>query len=172
MSEDSVSRSTFVTVIAWLSIVGSGFMCLVGSLQNVMIHTLMTDMPSPPHELEEQSSMAHFFMNNMEVFFALILIYSIMLLISSVGLLRRKEWARITFVALLLLSLLWIVGSFVALVASHDSFLGPDVPGDEEFTQIINLIMYLNIGLSLVIAGLTGWIILKLCREPIRQEFS
>src|SRR5690242_17763652 len=105
MTEDR-NQSTFVTVVAWIFIVISGFGTVIAILQNVMVQTVFRDsgmaqaMQTPPPGTPPLS--AFMAMHLPWVFFAFLLI-STFTLISSVGLLKRRNWARLSFVGLMVL---------------------------------------------------------------------
>ena len=168
MSEPQVEKSAFVNVIAWLSIAGSALMSLIGVIQNILLYTVFPDFEA---EIPQINPTIDMIISNLDVFFGLFLVYSLFLLVASIGLLRRINWARVLFVALLVLSLVWMIGGF-AMVSGED--LMPNDPAlaiDEEFGSFFTMLTYANYALNALIFAVTLWLAVKLCREPILSEF-
>ena len=109
-------RSTFVTVIAWLFIVLSGFATLISILQNAM----MAMMPFDDHldrALRDSTfssaipPASQFLVSHFRTLLVVTLGACVVTLVASIGLLRRQNWARITFIVLLALSIAYMVAS-------------------------------------------------------------
>ena len=93
-------RSTFVTVLAWIFIVLAGFATIITSLQNVMIAVMF-----PTAQMEEAATQvkdlpgvpwfASWMFSYYQVFFLFFLVVSASMLTASIGLLKRKNWARV-----------------------------------------------------------------------------
>lgn len=99
-------------------------------------------------------------------------------LISSIGLLRRRNWARLVFVALLGLGVLYNVGAVFlqqSMMSSFDSSfpansgLGPD---SQQFAHMFAAMKVMMFVFELGFAALFCWIIVKLRSAPIRAEFT
>ena len=96
-------KSNFITITAWLFIIGTGFASFMAVMQNVMFHIMFKDedfsnAPVP----EEAPSIFRLFFENPQLFFIIFLIICIAMFVSSVGLLKRKNWARIVFICFLI----------------------------------------------------------------------
>ena len=169
-------KSTFVTVTAWIFIVLSGFMTLISIPQNIAIQFLFPkeEMVEAIQQSKDEGSMGtiHAAMfEYFEFFFLAFLIISLFTFIASVGLLNRKNWARIIFIILMSFGIVWNIGGTIFMFLIFDSFLpeGQDVPS--EFILFQNLITDFNILFVLAMSALFAWIIRKLTHAAIREEF-
>ena len=173
-------RSTFVTALAWIGIVFAGFGTFITALQNIMFQFLMPQLPIEQLMNENNSSvqvpeMAQFMFKYFDLIFLAAFLVSLFALIASIGLLKRKNWARIVFIALLALGIIWNLVSLVFQKAmTHDFPLPPDVP--EEFQSQMETMMTVmsiaSIIFVLIFTALFGWIIWKLRSPQIVKEFS
>ena len=88
----TTARSTFVTVLAWIFIVGGGFTTFISVLQNVMLTFFFpVDQMQTAKGAENMPALALFMLNHMRLFFAAFLILSLTVFVSSIGLLKRKN---------------------------------------------------------------------------------
>lgn len=120
------NRSTFVTVIAWIGIVIAGFSTFMTGLQNIIINLMMDERfdeafkTSEPETIDSMPSFAKFMFSNFELIFFLIFLLSLVALIASIGLLKRKNWARLTIIGVLGLGIAWNLGGLIF----QQSFMG------------------------------------------------
>lgn len=172
------ARSNFITVLAWIFIVLAGFITLISILQNIMISAM------PPFDkmqaqagnsAQKMPAFLSFMTNHMHLFFLAFLVVSGATLISAIGLLHRKNWARLTFVAILALGILWNVGGLIMQQAMFSSMstLPSNAPPDfsVEFDQITSVIRVFSIIFALGFCVLFGWLIKRLLSNSIRAEF-
>ena len=173
MPAQQSQRSTFITVLAWVFIVLAGLATLISALQNVLLSTMGAfDLPVKHGPLEEQAPAAVRFMaEHVRLFFLSFFGLSAFTLASSVGLLRRKNWARIAFVLILCLGIFWNVGGvlFQELAFPAAGVVAPDAPPGFQDAQGIMLVFTfaIAIGLSLLFA----WLIWRLLSTRVRAEF-
>lgn len=178
-TENSIAtRSTFVTVTAWIFIVLAGFTTFGALMQNLMVSLMFPteeivaavnrDPKAPP-------GMAIIF-GHLKLILFLFLALCITTLTSSIGLLRRREWARKTFIAVLVLGILWMIGGFALQYFMMSSV--NDMPGvshastDAQFGIMLKVIMGVGVLVSLFFVLLFGWIIKRLMSPEIRAEFA
>jgi hypothetical protein len=173
-------RSPFVTVLAWLGIIFFGFSSVIGLLQSLMFRTmfqpggpfdamLSDSLPGPqmPHEMK--FIFAHF-----QPFFLTYLACVVVGLVASIGLLHRRDWARMVFIALLAMNIAW---SLVALFAGQRLMSGMGLPPAGTFPNAPDLAGMMRIMrvfmtvLSLATSVVCGWLIARLVSKPIRAEF-
>ena len=100
------SKSTFVTALAWIGIVFSGFGTFITIVQNIMLKFLMPKLPIEQLMNEHNNSVqvpetARFMFQHFDLFFLAMFLASLFVLIASIGLLKRKNWARVAFIAIL-----------------------------------------------------------------------
>src|SRR5215813_11094043 len=99
------TRSTFVTVLAWIFIVLSSFATLVSILQNIMIALVFpaAEMQAAATQAKSHPGVpwiASWMFEHFQVFFLFFFVMAAISLAASIGLLKRKNWARLLFVSL------------------------------------------------------------------------
>jgi hypothetical protein len=176
-------RSIFVNVVGWIFTSLAGLATLMSLLQNLMFQLVfplamqqqMAAQPLPPNMPAPMGWM----LVHMIWFFRAFLLLSIIMLIASIGLLLRHNWARRLFIGLLsffiiyhLLGLAlqwWFMDSIQQMMIvppNAPAHFADDMRGFMRVIQIFGAIM--AIGFSV----LYGWIIKRLCSDPIRVEFG
>lgn len=126
-----VARSTFVTVLAWIFIALAGFATFISILQNIMI-AFVFPMAQMQAAATQQGApwFAAWMIQHFQLFFLLFLVASASCLAAAIGLLRRKNWARLLFIALMLLGIAWNVAGLVLGAFFLSSFpFGQAFPG-------------------------------------------
>ncbi|MBO9717250.1 MAG: hypothetical protein J7507_10685 [Pseudoxanthomonas sp.] len=109
------------------------------------------------------------------------LLLALLFLAASWGLLRRREWARWTFIVLLLAGAaanfagLALIGPFFdAIVGIYPAQL-LDTPDGRQFVAQMHFnrqaTLVTSLAGALALAGLHGWIAWKLCTAAVRAEF-
>ena len=164
-------KSTFVTVVAWIFIVLAGLMTLVSVLQNIMVFT-MFPAERVASQFDEAPALVRFMFAHFRTLVLLGLIASCATLVSAVGLLKRRNWARIVFIALMALGIGYQVFGVVWVI----SFVSWDLPGmagglPAAERLMVRLITAFTTVMALGIALLFAWIIKKLVSPEIRGEF-
>lgn len=96
----------------------------------------------------------------------------------SWNLLKRRDWARIAFVAFLLLGVAWQFGSLWMMpqmiegtLAAQSASLPPGRAMPAEMRGIMRMAMLMGSAVGLLIAALLGWVAWKLCTAKSRAEF-
>ncbi len=168
----SPPRSTFVTVVAWLFIVLSGCATPISVLQNIMVLTIFKQHPIPSDNsaLDHMPAATRFMFTHMDLFFQAFLVLCIYTLVCSIGLLKRRNWARLGFVALLVVGILYQVAGF----AFQSFFMAefPDRQAPEEFRTFVLLMQIFGAGMAIALVLVFGWMIRKLISPSIRAEFG
>jgi len=173
-------KSTFVTVLAWIFIVLSGFGLLILAMdaavfwmfpfeklmaQNAALHPNQPQLPA--------ALMAALFRWGMVV----MLLLQAWVLASAIGLLLRKNWGRISFIVIMVIGLvfngLYLLVELMAVIGIH--FIGkmaapPGMP--PEFQSFMQVFMIMFMVLTIAMLVLFGWIVKKLVSEDIRKEFE
>ena len=178
---DRFGRSTFVTAIAWLFIVLAGFATCVFVLQNIMIDSMLR-APDTQTALAEPGGqgdlpgLAGFAVRHMRLGMLTFLALCASTLAAAIGLLLRKNWARMLFVGLMALGIVWNVGGVIvqyrvisALLRVHASAPNPIRAPWETLTTITAVFSSV---MALGFAGLFGWVIKRLLSTDIRREFK
>lgn len=172
-------RSTFVTVLAWIYIVLSGFCAVIGLLQNVMIATLFRGpefqqgMPKIPPGMP--GGMA-FMVEHIQLFFLLAFLACVIMLVLSIGLLRRWNWARLGFIAMMVLAMVWNVAGIVLQIymfremrADFAAKAAQGMPDMDGFFVAMGIFSGL---FALAFVLLHGWIAWRLRSPAIAAEFA
>lgn len=110
--ESQPNKSTFVTVIAWLSILVASYgIYAYGSY--VIFYLFMTNDLFNTNYTSQFSGFVKFILENNYYIVQASLLLSLTVLIISIGLLKRKNWARLLFIICLMIEILFIAGSMV-----------------------------------------------------------
>jgi hypothetical protein len=174
-------RSTFVTAVAWIFIVLAGFATLISALQNVMITVMfpVAEMQAAADHAKNDERMpwfAAFMFQNIRLFFFAFFVLCVATLTAAIGLLRRKNWARILFIALMGFGVLWNIGGVVFSIVFFSSM--PPIPATapqgfgDQFELMSKVMIGFNIVLAVGFTALFGWILKRLFSSDIRREFS
>jgi len=166
------SRSTFVSVLAWIFIIGAGFGSIIGIMQVIMVSTMFSGK-----EFSTMPENAPAFAKFMQQYFHL-LVYgffavTLFTFISSIALLKRKNWARLAFVVILAFGVLWQVGTLLLQFYMFSEL--PEMPaheGFENFERMHTMMRWFTAVIAIGISGLFIWIINKLTTQPIISEFT
>ncbi len=177
--ENNINRaqplSQFVTVLAWFSIVVSALMVLVSAMQNIMLNLFFpTDVLGLLSEADAKilPAFAIFLLTHFKAIVLGFFVLSVILLASSIGLLKRKNWARLSFIALLACGIAWTASSVFlqqSMFTSMPRVEGPEAKQIENMMWVFKGIMVV---FAIVFTVIHGWLIYKLCLPSIRAEFS
>ena len=168
-------RSTLVTVVAWVFIVLSLFTTAGSLLQNIMFFRLsaMEGIHEPMHQgMMDMPLPLQFIFDHYQLFLAAILALSLAGLVSSVGLLRRKNWARRLFSVLLACGIVSLLTGFAvqfSLTPVTDNIPASQLPADAQtmFRVMKGFLFILTLSFSLLLGG----IIAMLTWGQAREEF-
>jgi hypothetical protein len=173
----TVQRSAFVTVVAWIFIVLSGLGTLISILQNIMINTMFN---SPEMGQAMQTSLPYappmvaYMASHVRLIFLAFLLVSTATLASAIGLLKRQNWARLVFIGLMVLGIVWNLGGLAIQMTMfssvRDQFVqAPQAPDMGAFFIAAAIVsVLLAVGFSV----LFGWIVKCLNSREIAAEFG
>lgn len=177
---EGTTRSTFVTVLAWIFIVLGGFATFIAILQNVMIFVLF-----PRAEMEQalqanpaaqkMPAFTHFIFSSFEFMFLGFLVVALLTFISAIGLLKRKNWARRVFIGVLSIGVVWNIGGFILQQFMMSHFMLPtDTPPDvsADFTTMAIVMRVFTGIVALAFTILFGWLAWRLMSPRIKAEFN
>lgn len=171
-------RSSFVTILAWIFIALSGSATLVGIMQACVLFTVFdqkgiaeTMRALPP----EMPQVAVFFFSNFRWLCLGMLLFSASALASSIGLLKRRDWARWSFISLMLLVIAWNVGGAV-LQVQMISFMQKQLAvahlrGAPDMQPMVWAMALMGVVFAAVFVVLHGWIIARLLSRSVAAEF-
>jgi len=170
-------RSTFVSVVAWIFIVLAGFATLISLLQNIMFSAMfpaeeMNKALSAPQAQEDIPLFAEVIFSNFQLFLLIFLAVSTTTFVSAIGLLKRKNWARIVFIVVMCLGICW---NILILVMQNLMFTSmPEVPANEmgsEFGTVMTVMKVVSFVMVVGMSYLFGWIVYRLSSASIKAEF-
>jgi hypothetical protein len=172
-----VQQSLFVTVAAWVFIVLAGLGTVIAAMQNIMLYAVFSpEMIQKMAEAQGQNTapMPTFIVTTARSVFCAALLLSIFGLVASIGLLKRRNWARRSIVALLVIGILWTVGGLVLQGFMFGAPFFHSPPANEFQTKFATMWMTMvtvwivtTVGFSV----LFGWLIKRLVSPAVRQEF-
>jgi hypothetical protein len=174
-------RSTFVSALAWITIVLTGIAIFSSLLQIVLINVLLPlpdigAMAETARDEHEHPEFAVLLLQNLLVMPLASLVMWILILAVAIGLLKRRNWARLVYAVLMVLGILWnILGvAFMAVVLSAiplDETAGPpEVTG--RYGVAPQVVFLFSLAMAVVLSVLFGWIAKRLLSREIRSEFS
>lgn len=176
-------RSTFVTVLAYLAIVLSGFAMVVAVLQHRMV-TMAPYAEAMDRAVRDSTFVTaappawRFLLAHFRTLTLLGLAAGATTFVTSIGLLRRRNWARVVFVLLLVAGIACAVG----LLFLQDAMM-PDVtaaiarnPALEQargdVADAARALRRFLVAVAVGAVGLFGWLIARLLSPGIRTEFT
>jgi len=115
-TDEPVKKSSFVTVIAWILIIITGFSTFIAALQNIMIQVLFDDamkeemMKGDPESFDQMPDFFTFMFENFDLIVLGFFIINLVAFIASIGLLKRKNWGRYIIIGLMALGIAWNFG--------------------------------------------------------------
>ena len=175
---DIKQQSTFVTVIAWIFIIFSGLGSLVSIMQNILIRTMFSgdrvqEALSRTENTDQMPQMAKFMFQHMDTFFLAFMILTIFLFISSIALLKRKNWARLVFIVMMALGILWNIGGLFIQASIMNTM--PQTTNAEMANQFNIAMSVMRVGSYIFAAVFTGlylWILVRLLSKDVKAEFN
>jgi hypothetical protein len=174
------SRSTFVTVVAWIFIAIAGFATFISLLQALMFTFVFpADQFPPPGNakgLEEMPAFFRFMIQNIHWFFVMFWSLSVVTLVAAIGLLRRKNWARLVFVGLMIFGILWNLGGIWLQEQMMSTFPKAQAGAPPDFAagfDTMMTIMRIAMGaFAIGISVLFAWIVKRLVSRSVKAEFN
>jgi len=172
-------KSTFLNVLAWIFIVLGGFATFMGLLQNIMIHMMfpkeqMSQLTQQAEHTEQIPFFAELMFNHFDFFFLFFLLVSAASFIAAIALLKRKNWARITFIVLMAIGIAW---NLFGLVLQFTMFSAiPEFPAGQapppEFQNMMQVMKVATVIMVIAFSSLFAFIIMKLSSKKIKAEFA
>jgi hypothetical protein len=175
-------RSTFVTVVAWTFITIAGFASFIAVLQALMFAFVfpadLFRVPESAKGLEEMPAFFRFMFQHVAWFFAFFWTLSVVTLVCAIGLLRRKNWARVAFVAIMVLGIIWNLSGIWLQEQMMSSFPKPPVqdPRMAEFhagfETMMTIMRFAMTAFAIAMSALFAWIIKRLVSRSALAEFG
>jgi hypothetical protein len=145
----------------------------------VVINTLFPPGPLPASAdsgAQALSPATRFLVEHLRALLTVLFVASGATLVAAIGLLRRRNWARVTLIAILGLG---VAANLAALVIP--SFVSLSVPGavptqsaafDANVHWMISVLRAFLSFFAIAVSGLFAWLIRRLHSRSIRAEFS
>lgn len=177
----TVARSSFVTGLSWFSIAFSCFAILMGAVQALLVFVAFKTggLGVIMEEVARSGEMAglpwavQFGFANLKLLALLPLVIGWTTLAVSIGLLRRRNWARLVFIAMLVVGTLATIGGTSFFWAEPSPF---ELPNGEAYvsgvTKLMQTMSFLLFCLNVATVAFHAWIVWRLTRPPIRREFG
>lgn len=172
-------QSPFITELAWIFIGLAGFATIIFLLQNLMVHLMLpaADMrvAADQARLERAPWFGPFALQYFRWFILAVLLSSAATLAAAVGLLKRRNWARILFVVLMGVGILWSLMGVAATVIFYMSI--PDLAaltGQGPTGRVLLMskaLVFIVTALALAFSAQFGWIAKQLMSHEVRREF-
>jgi len=153
-------------MFAWICILGSGLYLPVAILQNVGLYFMFASGLLTDHTVTAYNPLEIAFYSNLRVFGALLLGYNLLFFISSIALLRRKNWARISLSILLGLALLVLMTTGAGYFWYDYEITAWNEPDKNRRFVRIALSLAFCMGLLLL------WLLYKLNSRKIAEKLS
>ena len=167
------ATTAFVTLLGRISIVLAVLGLLWALVQVLFVLMLPMDLLA---QVEAQPAMQY-----RSALALAMLALSLGLLVVSWGLLQRREWGRLGFIAALVLGAVVNFAALLLVGPFFDSLQDLFPPGmadpgdgwqiDAQLRMTRNLVMASGLIGALAIAGVHGWLVWKLCTAQVRAEF-
>ena len=174
-------RSGFVSTLAWTSIAFAAFGTLIAILQNVMFATMMPaeDMQAVLREIEQDPALpeiSKFLFANMRLMLVLFLALCVVTLVASIGLLLRRNWARLAFIVLMVLgavsNVVGAIAPFFMLSAMGDMAKAMPAEMQGSMGLVMNATAAFMALVALIFAALFAWVAKRLMAREVKSEFA
>jgi uncharacterized BrkB/YihY/UPF0761 family membrane protein len=169
--------SLFITVAAWVFIVLSGLSTVFAVMENIMLYFVFS--PAMMQKMAEahyqnMPPVPTFMFTGIRLIMFVALLLSFFALAASIGLLKRKNWARRSMIALLVIAILWTVGGLLMQAAMffvpafHSQAANEFQTG---FMTMWRMMLTFSIVTTTGLSILFGWLIKRLVSPAVRREF-
>ncbi len=170
------ARSLFVTATAWVFIILAALTSASALVQNAAVASLM---PGLQVATARTPLLTGLLVGYLPWVVGTGLVMSLATLASAIGLLMRLDWARRTFIGLLVVAIfanllgLWLQQEVVQSVVSSTLSSAP-IPQQalSVFGGFVTAARVMAVLMTLVGCSLLGWIIRRLMSAGVRQEFA
>lgn len=179
-------KTSFVTVIAWVFIALATMILMTsviqfiavaflnfGATQSGDVYSLVVTELKKGLKDSNTLELALVAFRYAWVIVTVIFLYAITLLWTSIGLLKRREWARKTMIVLLAIAIFYELSDLAWQFYVMNSTMAPlmkEMPGLG--SGIMAIILGIVTIMVLAFCALFVWVIIKLRSERIRQEFA
>jgi hypothetical protein len=177
-------RSRFIDVLAWTCLALAAVLALLCLPPDALVHELFPPQPAQAGGVAAAAPLApaaQALVEHLQAALAAGLALAAVLLVAALGLLRRRNWARLTVLALCAVAIaLLAAGVFVEHAFEQPWFVLPaggagGAAGDAfdaNYQRLVAVLRTFADVLALALAGLLGWLIVRLRSRAVRAEFA
>lgn len=166
MPKQKRTPSVFIPVMGWIFILISGLYLPLAGLQTYVIFSMYASGLLTDDTITAFNMLEVAFYSNLRVFASLLLTYNLLFFISSIALLRRRSWARVSLSILMGLVLVTLATLGAAYVWYDYTFTAwSDPERNRRFFRIV-------VGLGIAGSLLLIWLIYKLNSRKIAEKLS
>lgn len=174
MNKDTVNKNaTFITLISWVFILIGGFIALGTLMQSLMLTFLFSNEEfAAAMQLSSQDmpAQAAFMLDHIRSISWLAFAVAALLVGASVGMLRRKNCARLLFIGMMwLFAVMTVTMAAVQLGYLDNLSAGKDVPAG--FIKLMQATKLMSLLFGIGLGVLFGWLAWRLGRPAIKAEF-
>jgi hypothetical protein len=162
-------KSKFVTSIAVIGITLSIFQLLSLAGKTIAAFTDSREPPGPSSLIGIAYEYTQFMLHHKVLVFTVVWVWSIAALISSIGVLRRRQWSRRLFVAVLISILIYVLIAPVIWYALSSHTVGFN---DADFQQFFWRVETALTIVSILLASGIVFVVIKFSSSQIRDEFA
>jgi hypothetical protein len=178
-----VPRSAFVTSIAWSFIVLAGLGIAWALLQNIVFNVMVgtLDIETVINDARSAGAMPDMLalvFRNMRWLLLLTLILSVLTLIASIALLRRRNWARLAFIVMMWLGVagnlggLWLQYQLLSGAPVQEMLKTMTGAAGIPMDDLVQSVEVVSALVAVVFAALFAWAAIRLNLQEIKDEFS
>lgn len=169
--------TAFVTIVAWTSIVFSGFATVGAAALVVVVAWLYADdaMSATIDDVLEHGELTpplQRLIENLPMWTVGALVATVASLVISIDLLRRRPWARPAFVGVLVVVAVAHVVGPLAMLPFTDLPLDPNAPMAPFLDRFAKNILWLNVAAGIAFVPVFAWIGRRLYTEPVTCDFE
>jgi hypothetical protein len=175
MNTDTVSKNaTFITLISWVFILIGGFIALGTLMQSLMLTFLFSNeefAAAMQLSSKDMPAQAAFMIDHIRSISWSAFAIAALLVSASLGMLRRKHWARLLFI-----SMMWLFAVVtVTMAVVQLGYLANLSTGDQDlpegFIKLLQATKLMSLLFGIGLGVLFGWLGWKLARPAIKAEF-
>ena len=167
-------RSTFVSVLTWIYIVIGGLGTFITFLEFVVFQFLIpantrSDLMMQMNQTGGYPELLKAMFAHIGFFLLFFMLISAAIVVSAIALLKRKNWARIVFLVLMTVSVLWNIIALAIRFFIGNSGVDAMPP---QFHGVMVIINIFSIVLAVGFTALFIVAIIKLSSDDARKEFG
>lgn len=161
-------KSIFITVLSWILIVFTGFGVFISIMQNIMVNLMFEE-----HNMQSSTNdFSSFMFANMNIIILLTGLLILFSFISALGLLKRKEWARKSYIGLFSFGILYFLSTMIFQWFFTNNIFGNFHSPKTEFDTMFIIIQIFTIFFTIGMCVLFAWLINRLVSYRIKEEFA